>query len=68
MNPASGEKVHRAFDDLLAGAGQEVKVLPGRGNKMSHSTVTSSFSERDRSDAEVTEVPGGPLKRSTNND
>jgi hypothetical protein len=61
-------EVHRAFDDLLASAGQEVKVPTGRGDKMPHSIVTSSFSERDRGDAEVTEVPGGPLRRSTNND
>jgi hypothetical protein len=39
------EKVHRAFDDLLATAGHEMQVPTEGRDKMLQATVTSSFGE-----------------------
>ena len=62
----SREKVHRAFDDLLASAGDNTQVPTEGREKMSRPTVTSSFGEPERGELEATEVPGGPRKWSTN--
>jgi integrase len=59
----SREKVHRAFDDLLATAGHDMQVPTDGRDKMLRATVTSSFGE-----SEATEVPGGPRKWSTDKD
>jgi integrase len=64
----SREKVHRAFDDLLASAANDTQVPTGGRENMSRSTVMSSFGEPENGEFEATEVPGGPRKWSTNAD
>jgi integrase len=62
----SRENVHRAFDDLLARAGDDSHVPTGGRANMSQSTATSSSSEPENGQLEATEVPSGPQKWSTN--
>ena len=62
----SRKKVHRAFDDLLAAAGDHAQVPTDGRDKMSQSTVTSSFGEPENGKLKATEVPGGPRTWSAN--
>jgi hypothetical protein len=61
----SRKQVHKAFDDLLASVGEQTQDPTDGREKMSRSTVTSSFGEPENGELEVAEVPGGPRKWST---
>ena len=62
----SRQKVHQAFDDLLASAGEAADVPTEGREKMSRSTLVSSLGDAENTAAEGQDASRGPRKRSTN--
>jgi hypothetical protein len=62
----SRQEVHKAFDDLLASAGEPTYVPTDASEKMSRSTIASSLDDAENGAIEGHDEPGGPLKWSTN--